>query len=80
MRISNLSLTALAAALSLSLTACTSNSVMTNREPGAAASMAALKAQNEYVLPADTGNLQVLEYFLCGKKSAAKNEDGILTV
>lgn len=53
---------------------------MTNREPGAAASMAALQAQNEYVLPADTGNLQVLEYFLCGKKSAAKNEDGILTV
>ena len=36
--------------------------------------MAALQAQNEYVLPADTGNLQVLEYFLCGKKSAAKSQ------
>ncbi len=32
---------------------------------------------NEYTLPADCGDMQIKEYFLCGKKSAETNEDGI---
>ena len=32
---------------------------------------------NEYTLPADCGDMQIKEYFLCGKKSAKTNEDGI---
>lgn len=32
---------------------------------------------NEYVMPVNTGDMQIKEYFLCGKKSPETNEDGI---
>ena len=36
-----------------------------------------IQSLNEYTLPADCGDMQIKEYFLCGKKSAETNEDGI---
>ena len=36
-----------------------------------------IQTLNEYSLPADCGDMQIKEYFLCGKKSPETNEDGI---
>ena len=36
-----------------------------------------IQSLNECTLPADCGDMQIKEYFLCSKKSPAKNEDGI---